>query len=48
MRLGDLARSLEHLGRSGALDDAAPQADAVVAEWAAVREALGAWAAARR
>jgi two-component system, sensor histidine kinase len=47
-RLGDLARSLEHLGRSGVLDDAATLAAAAAAEWDAVGLALRSWTATNR
>jgi len=48
MRLGELARSLEQHGRSGAMDDAAAEAAASRAEWTAVRAALRAWMATAR
>jgi len=46
MRLGEISRTLEMTGRSGALDTAARgNADAAHAEWRAVHEALNAWLA---
>ena len=48
MRLGDLARSLEHRGRDGVLDGGVAEADAARAEWDAVEQALHSWSAAHR
>ena len=46
LRLGDISRTLEMTGRSGALDATAREnADAAHAEWDAVHEALKAWLA---
>jgi HPt (histidine-containing phosphotransfer) domain-containing protein len=46
LRLGDISRTLEMTGRSGALDATAREnADAAHAEWGAVQGALKAWLA---